>query len=82
MAAYQVVKAKFPQILSALMLCCVFTQADQMEEIEAKEEDLLAMRTSDRKQPGEEEDEEEEDYTVKFGSNNYTLRRCAAYALD
>ena len=48
-----------------------------MQEIESKEEDLLAEVKDDKDDEGD-----AEDYEVRFGQSNMTLRRCAGYALS
>jgi hypothetical protein len=51
-----------------------------METMESKEEDMLAGAASTK---GEDADpEDEEDYEIRFGSQNITLRRTAAYAIE
>ena len=52
----------------------MFTNDDQMQEIESKEQDLLLEEKE------EEEETEKEEYEI--GQSNITLRRCAAYALS
>ena len=73
------VKLILPEIIPTLLACCRISDADKMEIMATNEADCLEERFGGS---GKNEEEEEEDYEVKDGRYNTTLRKSACYTLQ
>ena len=77
-------KVWLPKVLPELLVCSKLSEADRLNMIQTKEDDLFLERGGKGVDGDEDEEEgEEEDYTVGGGrgSANTTLRRSAAYSI-
>lgn len=74
----QKIEKHMERILSALLECCIMSNADRMNEISTKQNDVLPVESSSKFKDDENEDDEEDSEENSFT----TLRKSSAFALQ
>lgn len=75
----QKIEKHMERILAALLECCIMSNADRMNEMSTKQNDVLPVESSSKFKDDENEDDEEEESE----ENSFTtLRKSSAFALQ
>lgn len=74
----QKIEKHMERILSALLECCIMSNADRMNDISTKQNDVLPVESSSKFKDDENEDDEEDSEENSFT----TLRKSSAFALQ